>query len=170
MSDGKPLRRISRMWRLPTTRSLWVGMSTTLRATTKHAWRGANPVTVEEAPDSKYSRLSALLIPICTSPVCLLFRGNPGRALAAWVFSGALVMSIKFFWGRRRHLWFWLTVAVLTALHVMLVVYVPWPGIHTTIGGPALVPFGLLDVAIMCGCFKLVEKVMGGGDAASSQA
>jgi hypothetical protein len=79
-------------------------------------------------------------------------------------------MSIKFFWGRRRHLWFWLTVAVLTALHVMLVVYVPWPGIHTTIGGPALVPFGLLDVAIMCGCFKLVEKVMGGGDAASSQA
>jgi hypothetical protein len=28
----------------------------------------------------------------------------------------------------------------------------------------------LLDNGIMCGCFKLVEKVMGGGDAASSQA
>jgi hypothetical protein len=116
-------------------------------------------MSAQEASENKFSRVSALLIPLCTAPVCLPFRSDPGRALAAWVFTGALVMSIKFFWGRRRHLWFWLTVAVMAGLHVLLIIYVPWPGIHTTIGGPALVPFGLLDVGIMCGCFKLIEKV-----------
>jgi hypothetical protein len=134
-------------------------MFITLVKTTRNVWRGDDPVNADKAPDNKFARVSALLIPICTSPVCLLFRGDPGRALAAWVFTGALVTSIKFFWIRRRHLWFWLTVAMLTVLHVLLIVYVPWPGIHTTIGGPALVPFGLLDVAIMCGFFKLIEKV-----------
>lgn len=56
--------------------------------------------------------------------------------------------------------WFWVTVVILTALHALLVLYVPWPGIHTTIGGPALFPVGLLDIGIICGCFKLVEKLM----------
>jgi hypothetical protein len=113
----------------------------------------------QEEPDNRFSRISALLIPLCTSPVCLLFRGDPGRALAAWVFTIAIVMSVRIFWGRRRLLWFWVTVAILTALHVLLILYVPWPGVHTTIGGPALFPFGLLDIVIMCGCFKLVEKL-----------
>ena len=143
---------------------------TTLRVTTKHAWRGANPMSAQEETDNRFSRVSALLIPLCTSPVLLLFRGDTGRNLAAWVFAIALVASVRIFWGRRRLPWFWVTGAILTALHVLLVLYVPWPGVHTTIGGPALFPFGLLDIGIMCGCFKLVEKVMGGGDAASSQA
>ncbi len=160
MSDGKLLRRVSLMWQPPTTGSRWVGMFTMRRVTTKNAWRGVDSMSASETSEGKFSRVSALLIPLFTSPVCLLFRGDPGRALAAWLFTGALVLSIRFFWGRRGHLWFWVMVAVLTVLHVLLIIYVPWPGVHTTIGGPALVPFGLLDVGIMCGCFKLVENLM----------
>ena len=112
----------------------------------------------DESTDSVRSRLSALLVPICTAPVMLVFSRDPGRALAAWVCAIALVISIRIFWERRRHLWFWVMVAGLTGLHVLLVLRVPWPSPHTPIGGPALVPIGLLDVGIMCGCFKLVES------------
>lgn len=118
--------------------------------------------------DSKYARFFALLIPLCTSPVCLLFRNDAGRALAAWVIAMAIVASIWIFWGRRKHLWFWVTVAILTVLHSLLILYVPWPDIHGPIGGPALFPVGLLDIGIMCGCFKLVEKLMTKNSRASS--
>ena len=122
------------------------------------------------AIDSKYARLFALLIVIGTSPVFVLFDiyGDPRRGLPAWVCTAALMVSIWIFWGRRKLLWFWVTVAILTALHVLLVLYVPWPGVHTTIGGPALFPFGLLDIGIVCGCFKLIEKLMTGDAGAGS--
>lgn len=135
-------------------------MFTTPIVTTKHVWREASHMGAKQEPDNRFSRISAILIPLCTSPVCFLFRGDSGRALAAWVFTIALVVSIRIFWGRRRLLWFWVTVVILAALHVLLVLCVPWPGVHTTIGGPALGPFGLLDIGIICGCFKLIEKAM----------
>jgi hypothetical protein len=74
--------------------------------------------------------------------------------------SADFLLSILFFWGRRRQLWFWAMVAVFTAAHLALVVYVPWPNVHGPMGGPALMPLGLVDIGIMCGCFKLVEKMM----------
>ena len=115
---------------------------------------------VDNPIDSRFSRASALLIPICTSPVMLMFRGDPGRELAAWVCAIALVSSVRIFWERRRHLWFWVTVAILTGLHVLLVLRVPWPSPHTPIGGPALFPVGLLDIGITCGCFKFIETLI----------
>lgn len=113
----------------------------------------------DESSDSVHSRLLALLVPIGTAPVMLMFHGDPGRALAAWFCAIALVISVQIFWERRRHLWFWVMVSILTGLHVLLVLRVPWPSPHTTIGGPAFVPVGLLDVGITCGCFKLVETL-----------
>jgi hypothetical protein len=100
--------------------------------------------------------------------VLLLFHNDAGRTLAAWVIAMALVASARIFWGRRRFLWFWATLAILTALHSLLILYVPWPDIHGPIGGPALFPVGLLDIGIMCGCFKLVEKLMTKDAGASS--
>ena len=133
----------------------------------KHVWRGTDPMRNQKS-GNKFSRVSAVLIPLCTSPVALLLRRDPGKALAAWVCTTALVMSIRFFWNRRRHLWFWVTVTILAALHVLLILYVPWPGMDTPIGGPALVPFALLDVGIVCGCFRLVEKLFSRNARASS--
>ena len=111
--------------------------------------------------ESIVSKVSALLAPLCTAPLYFLLRGSPGRRLAAWVLTTSLVLSVQIFWEKRRLLSFWMTVAIMTALHVLLVLYVPWPEVHTTIGGPAFVPFGVLDVGIFFGCFKLVEKVVG---------
>jgi hypothetical protein len=138
----------------------WDGMSGTLTAIIKHVWRGTNLMTNQTSKDTFLSRVSALLIPLCTSPVLLLFRNDAGRKLAAWVIAMALVASARIFWGRRRHLWFWATLAILTVLHALLILYVPWPDVHGPIGGPALFPVGLLDIGIMCGCLKLIEKLM----------
>ena len=110
--------------------------------------------------ESLSSKFSTLLAPVCTSPIWFLLRGSPGRALAAWAIATALVLSVQACWEMRKHPWFWVVVAVLTALHVLLVLYIPWPAVYTTIGGPAFVPFGLLDFAIFLGCMKLIEKVV----------
>lgn len=110
--------------------------------------------------ESLSSKISALLAPVCTSPVWFFLRDSPGRALAAWAFATSLVLSVQACWEMHKRLWFWVMVAVLTALHVLLVLYIPWPTVYTTIGGPAFVPFGLLDFGIFLGCMKLTEKVM----------
>lgn len=135
-------------------------MSGTLTAIIKHVWRGTNLMTNQTSKDTFLSRASGILVAICAIPICLLFRSDPGRALVAGIVTIAIVASVRIFWGRRKHLWFWVTVAILTALHSLLILYVPWPDIHGPIGGPALFPVGLLDIGIMCGCFKLVEKLM----------
>lgn len=109
--------------------------------------------------ESVSSKLSALLPPICTAPIWYVLRHSPGRALAAWFFATALVITLQIFWAKRRFVWFWTTAVILGSLHVLLVLYVPWPNVYTTIGGPAFVPLGLLDFGIYSGCFKLVEKV-----------
>lgn len=114
---------------------------------------------VPSEAESVSSELSALLPPICTAPIWLVLRHSPGRALAAWFFATALVITLQIFWAKRSFLWFWTTAATLGALHVLLVLYVPWPNVYTTIGGPAFVPLGLLDFGIYSGCFKLVEKM-----------
>jgi hypothetical protein len=80
----------------------------------------------DESSDSVFSRVSALLVPICTSPVMLMFCGDPGRALVAWVCAIALVISVRISWGRRRHLWFWVMVAILTGLHVLRGLCLPY--------------------------------------------
>ena len=116
-------------------------------------------LTMPGETESVSSKLSALLPPVCTAPVWLFLRNSPGRALAAWFFATALVITVQIFWAKRRFLWFWITAAILVALHVLLVLYVPWPNVYTTIGGPAFVPFGLLDFGVYFVCFKLAEKM-----------
>lgn len=71
----------------------------------------------------------------------------------------SLTLSMQLYWGRRRQVWFWVTVTVLVAVHAMLVILIPWPNPHQ-IGGPGLLPIGLVDIGIMCGTIALVEKLM----------
>ena len=73
-----------------------------------------------------------------------------GSFLAAWLFDhlGRLDLELPTFncllvlgftvavkWKLRRHTWFWGTMAILAALHVPLILFVPW----TTKWVPALV-------------------------------
>lgn len=98
---------------------------------------------------------------LCLVPVFLLFAllGDPGRGRAAGICAGVIVTTVRSTWNLRKHLWFWVTVAILTVLHAALVLFVAWSS-STAYTGLALLPVAVLDYGIVYGCIKLAEKVM----------
>lgn len=83
---------------------------------------------------------------------------DPGRGRAAGVSLALMILAIRAFWYLRRQAWFWMTVASLTIIHVVLIVVVPWT--NKSFPAPALWPVGIADFAAICSCIKLIEKVM----------
>ena len=69
-------------------------------------------------------------------PIYWLFDhfGRLNTALPTLNCAGMLGLTIAVKWNLRRHAWFWITIAILAALHVPLVLFVPW----TTKWVPAL--------------------------------
>ena len=75
---------------------------------------------------------------------------------------GMLVAVIAMRWKLRRHVWFWITITVLAALHVPLILFVPW----TTKWVPALViiPIGIADLYLMLAILSVLGKFTGGAE------
>jgi len=71
-----------------------------------------------------------------------------------------VVIAIAMRWKLRQHAWFWGTMAILAALHVPLILFVPW----TTKWVPALliIPIGLADLYVMLWVLSVVGKFMEG--------
>ena len=67
-------------------------------------------------------------------------------------------IAIAMRWQLRRHVWFWITMTVLAALHVPLILFVPW----TTKWVPAIViiPIGLADLYAMLAILSVVGKLV----------
>lgn len=73
---------------------------------------------------------------------------------------GMIAIAIALRWGLRRHVWFWATMALIAALHIPLIVFVPW----TTQWVPAVViaPVGMADLYAMLWVLSIVGKFMQG--------
>lgn len=58
-----------------------------------------------------------------------------------------VVLALAMRWKLRQHLWFWVTMGVLTALHIPLILFIPW----TTKWVPAflIAPVGIADLYAM---------------------
>jgi len=91
---------------------------------------------------------------------------DPGRGRAAGVSLALMIFAIRVFWRLKQRGWFWIAIAALTIIHVVLIVVIPWT--NKSIPAPALWPLGIADFAAICGFIKLVEKAMSRGDAVSS--
>jgi hypothetical protein len=88
----------------------------------------------------------------------LLFL-NFGRLELARPAVLSLIVIIYAFarkWELRRHVWFWITMTVIAALHIPLILCVPW----TTKWVPVfvIIPFGFADLALILAIIKLLEK------------
>jgi hypothetical protein len=94
-----------------------------------------------------------------------------GCALIVWLFDhlgrfdlarpalysiGMFGIAVAIKWKLRRHLWFWITMTVIVALHVVLILFVPW----TTKWVPAIViiPIGIADLYAMLAILSVVGK------------
>lgn len=91
---------------------------------------------------------------------------DPGRGRAAGIAFGLLLLATRAYWRLRWHVWYWLTIAVLVAIHVVLVIEVPWS--NRSIPAPALWPIGTADFAMIYGFIALVDKLLGGDHKSSS--
>jgi hypothetical protein len=109
-----------------------------------------------------------LLVAVISLPVAIVVSHfvDPGRGRAAGVVLALMLLAIRAFWYLRQQVWFWIAVAALTIIHVVLVVVVPWT--NKSFPAPALWPVGIADFAAICGFIKLVEKTMSRSDGASS--
>jgi hypothetical protein len=91
-------------------------------------------------------------------PLLFLFDHFGKLALARPVLDSAAMVSIAIAmrWRLRRHVWFWITMTALAALHVPLILFVPW----TTKWVPAIViiPIGIADLYAMLAILSVVGK------------
>jgi hypothetical protein len=76
--------------------------------------------------------------------------------------SGIAVLgfAIAVKWKLRRRVWFWITMTIIVALHVLMILYVPW----TTQWMPAMAIAGIFsaDLCVMFVILAVVESVMEG--------
>jgi uncharacterized membrane protein YjgN (DUF898 family) len=106
------------------------------------------------------SRKWLLVVLLSMVPAFLLFAvlGYPGRGRAAAISLAIIMIVVRMRWDLKRHTWFWMTLTVLIALHVVLILLVPWTS--RSYPGITLLPIALVDYAIVYGCIRLAEKAM----------
>jgi hypothetical protein len=65
-------------------------------------------------------------------------------------------LAITMRWKLRKHVWFWITMTILTALHFPLILLIPW----TTKWIPAILiaPIGIADLYAMLWILSVVGK------------
>jgi hypothetical protein len=81
------------------------------------------------------------------------------------VFAVAIIIiAVAMRWKLRGHVWFWVTMTFLAALHVPLILFIPW----TSKWIPVLVviPIGIADSYAMLWVVSVVGKFMEGPKAA----
>lgn len=101
-----------------------------------------------------------LLVGICASPLYFLFAyfGDPGRGQAATVCAIALAFAARPFWDLRNRVWYWITLVVITLLHILLILLVPWP--YKQLSYVALLPAWFVDFVVAYKIIRLVENVV----------
>lgn len=90
------------------------------------------------------------------------FSGE-ARGLAANVSLGIGVVLVKYFWDLRKRVWFWVVIALIATLHILIVRFLPlpdrrWNYVHWNY--VQMLPFGLLDFGIGYSVIRLVESLM----------
>lgn len=120
----------------------------------------------QQTPKQVLDRLSwksALEIALCASPLFFLFAllGDPGRGRAAAECAFVIVLAARIFWSLRSHVLFWFALVVAIPCQIPLVLLNPWT--NRDYPGVVILPLALVDFAVVCGIFKLVEKTTRGG-------
>lgn len=134
-------------------------LSTTLQKAGLYGELMTETMTTEIVTERTVKRwgLIALLLSL---PVAIIVSHfvDSGRGRAAGVSLALMILAIRAFWYLKQRAGFWMTIAALTIIHVVLIVAIPWTS--RSIPAPALWPIGIADFAAIYGCVKLAEKLM----------
>jgi hypothetical protein len=120
----------------------------------------------QEAKKLHLSWRTRYFIFIVGTPTVFLF-GIYGRlelAMPLIIIIGMHGLVILFKWKLRWHTWFWIAMTVSAALHVPLILFVPW---HTRwVPALALAVIASADFCLILWILLVVERLMGGPKAA----
>ena len=86
--------------------------------------------------------------------------GRLELAIPTVAAAGTIGAVIKVNWELRWRVWFWVTIAVITGLHVLLIIYVPWH--KGWVPAPIGAAFCIMDVAIILGILNLIGRLFNG--------
>ena len=116
-------------------------------------------LTENQSPDL-FTRKWLLVVILCMIPPFVLFAflgHDPGRGRAASGSVIVLMYAARACWNLRKHTWFWVTFAIIIAVHVLLILLIPWTS--KSYPGTLLLPVAAVDYGIVYGVIKLIEKM-----------
>jgi len=117
------------------------------------AKRAILPIEMAGAPASPFyapSRWEGVVIGLVALVAYFTFAHilGEGRGTIVGAFVCSLALAVRISWPLRRQVWFWLTIGVLAALHIVAVTLFNW-SFAGQWQGPILIPFGIADTLIM---------------------
>lgn len=104
---------------------------------------------------------TSLVFLAVAAPVVLLlhYLGRPTLERPAAVAVIVMAVALKIYWYLHRRWWFWLAMVLIGALHVPIILLVPWPA--GWVPAPIIIPFATLDLIVVFALISLLEKLNG---------
>lgn len=90
----------------------------------------------------------------------LVISGKAGKGVAGTLCALAIGAAVSTTWGLRKNAWYWVTVGSIIALHLPLVLFIPWPNVIVPNEIRLLFPIGAVDGLIVVGVISLIERFM----------
>jgi hypothetical protein len=119
------------------------------------------PVVTQEDKQMRLSWRGVLGVMLGTAALAFVFISLRRFDLArpAMVSIAMVGLAIVMRWKLHKHVWFWITMTLLAALHLPLILFIPW----TTKWIPAILiaPIGIADLYAMLWVISVVGKSMG---------
>jgi hypothetical protein len=107
---------------------------------------------------SKVLLVSLVFIAVIFPVVPLLDHlGRPELTYPVIAALVAIGLAIRGSWELRGRLWFWITITVIVALHVPLILLVPWKA--GWVPARVTTAFGIADLAIIYGVIGFIKKL-----------
>lgn len=110
-------------------------------------------------------RAQLLIFALCTVTFsAFAVYGKFELAMPVVNVAGVLGLTIWFKWKLKNHAWFWITMAVIAALHIPLILFIPW----TTrwVPGVAIAVIDSIDFCLMIWIVSAVGDLVGSSKAA----
>ena len=111
-------------------------------------------VKEREPVDYTGPKVVAILAPVF---FLVAYLSDKDTGLTVCLVLGAVMLAIKLRWKLRKHIWFWVTIALILALHVPLFSLIRWK--HGNIPTIAYsMPLGIVDFLLIMGAIGFAEK------------
>ena len=104
--------------------------------------------------------LFGVVFTACVAPILLLLNyfGRSDLMVPTLGSAATISTTIKVFPEFRKRTWFWMTMVVISGLHLLLILYFPWRS--GWVPAQLTILVAIVDFAIIVGVVRVIEKLM----------